>query len=127
MKRLLFLVMALSFVFPAFAVDIWEGETSNINCTPPTAYMDGEPIRADDVLTFNLYLEGEPVPVQEAQTECSFIVQPPVGSYVYRTTAVSSYYNTESFPSDDNAEVVVNVKKRPNQTMNTTATRIPAE
>ena len=128
MKRLFLLVMALSFAFPAFAVDILEGESTEITCDGPTAYEDGEPIRDYDAITYSLYLEGEPVAIQSGQTACSFVVQPPaVGSYVYRATASSAFFGTESLPSTDNAVVDVNVKKQTNTPSNVVARRIPAE
>jgi hypothetical protein len=49
-----------------------------------------------------------------------------VGAYLYNSTAVSALYGSESLPSND-AEVVVNVKKRLMSPANLTATAVPSE
>jgi len=119
MKKLIPLLLILS--FQAYAVDIWEGESANINCEGPTNYTNGDPIEAGDTITYKLYQDGSEV--LTGVTECAFTVSPPVGAYLYNSTAVSALYGSESLPSND-AEVVVNVKKRLMDPANLTATRV---
>jgi hypothetical protein len=105
--------------FSAYAVDIWEGESVELNCEGPTAYIDGSSIEAGDTITYNLQRDG--VEVQTGVPVCQFSVSPGAGNYLYTSTAVSALYGTESLPSND-AVVNVNVKKRLTAPSNLTAT-----
>ena len=122
MKKLILLTLLLP--LSANAVDIWEGETKYINCDSPTTYTSGEPIEADDVISFTLYRDG--LPDQEGVPVCQFTVSPLVGAYIYTSTAVSAKYGSESMPSN-NAELVVNVKKQPNNPSNLRMSDVPLQ
>jgi hypothetical protein len=113
-----FFILAL-LPLQVLAVDIWEGESANLNCDGPTHYTNGDPIEAGDTITYKLYQDG--TEVQTGVPECTFTVSPTVGAYLYNSTAVSALYGSESLPSND-AEVVVNVKKRLMAPSNLTAT-----
>ena len=124
MKRLLLkglLLLAVS--SPAYAFEIWEGESAQLDCTAPTHYTNGDPIEAPDVITYNLYQDGSDEILHTGAPACAFTVSPPAGTYLYRATAVSLLYGNESLPSND-AEVVVNVKKRLMSPANLTATKV---
>lgn len=118
------LILLLTLSMPAYAVDIWEGDSANLNCDGPTHYTNGDPIEAGDTITYNLYQDG--TEVQTGVPACAFTVSPAVGAYLYNSTAVSALYGSESLPSND-AEVVVNVKKRLMSPANLTATAVPLE
>ena len=121
-----YLLLALTLILPlsANAVEMWEGETAQLDCTAPTTYVDGTPIEASDTITFKLYQDGGSEVLTEAQ--CSFTVSPPAGDYIYRATAVSAKYGNESLPSND---LVVNivVKKRLMSPVELRATVLPSE
>ena len=124
-KLILALALALALLpLSANAVEMWEGETKYINCDSPTTYTSGEPIEADDVISFTLYRDG--LPDQENVPVCRFTVSPPVGAYIYTSTAVSAKYGSESMPSN-NAELVVNVKKQISSPTNLRIEALPQE
>ena len=122
MKNLLLALIILP--LSANAVEMWEGETKYINCDSPTTYTTGEAIEADDVISFTLYRDG--LPDQGNVPVCQFTVSPPVGAYIYTSTAVSAKYGSESMPSN-NAELVVNVKKQISSPTNLRMSDVPPQ
>ena len=122
MKNLLLALIILP--LSAHAVEMWEGETAQLDCTAPTHYTNGDPIEEPDVITYNLYQDGSDEILQTGVSVCAFTVSPPAGTYLYRATAVSLLYGNESLPSND-AEVVVNVKKRLMSPVELRATVLP--
>ena len=117
------LLLALTLILPlsANAVEMWEGDTAQLDCTAPTTYVDGTSIEASDTITFKLYQDGSEV-LTEAQ--CAFTVSPPAGDYIYRATAVSAKYGNESLPSNDLVANVL-VKKRLMSPVELRATVLP--
>lgn len=117
------LLLALTLILPlsAHAIEMWEGETAQLDCTAPTTYVDGTSIEASDTITFKLYQDGAEV---QTGAQCSFTVTPPAGVYLYTSTAVSARYGNESLPSND-VEAVVNVKKRLMSPVELRATVLP--
>ena len=85
--------------FNAWALDVVESTTatSTVTCITPTEYIDGTPIRDND-LSIRLYINGQHLQTSDG---CSFVIaNTPVGNNTLYVTAVSAFYSTESAPSN---------------------------
>ena len=74
------------------------GDVCTVTCAAPTTRTDGTLI--DDILTFQLYINGQPV--EESKDECSFAFQAQQGTYT--VTAIDSSGH-ESAPSQGFAAI----------------------
>jgi len=105
--------------FSVYAFEVWEGQTATLSCTEIDGYESGDPLRADDIITYKLYRDNVEI---AQQMTCSFGLDSNVaGSFVYHVTAHSSFYNNESIPSNT-APVNVQVKQRPKSPAGITVT-----
>jgi len=111
MNKLLILI-ALTFSFNAYAVDVLQGESKTASFVAPTEYTDGTPFKANDI-TYQVYQDTVAVPLTVTADKFTVDTTGMAGIYSFTVTAFSAFFNTESVHSNS-IELNVLVPTSPN-------------
>jgi len=115
--RIKLLMLALTFTFNAYAIEIkpWETPSKVLTCPLPTEYVSGSPIEADDILSAKLFVDG--VDTGVTSQACRFVIDVTAitsGIYQYSVKASSAKYGTDSVLTIPPAELDILAREVPN-------------